>query len=69
MAADLVPVKIDNTLAFMFETRQLLCPTQHALAIPELQSGYDSVWDGLRKNFSASTAPTSTAPFGTGHDA
>ena len=74
MEADLVPVKIDNTLAFMFETRQLLCPTQHALAIPELQSGYDSVWDGLRKNFSASTAPASTAPastapFGTGHDA
>ena len=52
MAADLVPVKLEDTLAFMFETRQVLCPTRQALALPQLQPDYDSVWDGLRKNFS-----------------
>jgi homogentisate 1,2-dioxygenase len=35
MAADLVAVKIDTALAFMFEARQLLRRTQYALAIPE----------------------------------
>jgi homogentisate 1,2-dioxygenase len=56
MAAELAPQKIDNTLAFMFETRQVLCPTRHALAIPQLQADYDSVWNGLRKTFTGSPA-------------
>ncbi len=51
MAAELAPHKIDDTLAFMFETRQVLHPTRHALAIPQLQSGYDAVWNGLRNSF------------------
>ncbi|MGE0222886.1 MAG: homogentisate 1,2-dioxygenase [Acetobacteraceae bacterium] len=51
MAAELTPQKIDNTLAFMFETRQVLCPTEQALAIPQLQPDYDSVWNGLRRIF------------------
>ncbi len=51
MAADLVPHRIDNTLAFMFETRQVLRPTRHALAMPELQRDYDACWQGLRRKF------------------
>jgi homogentisate 1,2-dioxygenase len=51
MAADLTPHKIDDTLAFMFETRQVLCPTRHALAMPQLQPDYDAVWDELGAMF------------------
>jgi homogentisate 1,2-dioxygenase len=50
---DLQPQKIDGTLAFMFETRQVLQPTQHAMALPELQRDYDACWDGLRRRFRA----------------
>ncbi|MGA3402182.1 MAG: homogentisate 1,2-dioxygenase [Acetobacteraceae bacterium] len=53
MAADLTPHKIDNTLACMFETRQVLRPTRHALALPELQRDYDACWQGLRRHFRA----------------
>ena len=56
MAADLVPQKIDNALAFMFETRQLLRPTRHALEIPELQRDYDACWQGLHRRFTGGTA-------------
>jgi homogentisate 1,2-dioxygenase len=51
MAAALAPHRIDNTLAFMFETRQVLRPTQHALATPALQADYDACWQGLRRHF------------------
>ncbi len=51
MATDLTPQRIDNTLAVMFETRQVLCPTRHALAMPELQADYDACWQGLRRHF------------------
>ena len=53
-SADLAPVKLTDTLAFMFETRQVLHPSEHALSIPELQTDYDSVWDGLPKMFTGS---------------
>ena len=56
MAAELVPQKIDNALACMFETRQLLRPTRHALEIPELQRDYDACWQGLRRRFTGETA-------------
>jgi homogentisate 1,2-dioxygenase len=56
MVAELAPHKLDDTLAFMFETRQVLHPTQHALAIPQLQPDYDSVWDGLRNTFTGGQA-------------
>jgi homogentisate 1,2-dioxygenase len=51
MAARLAPQRIDDTLAFMFETRQVLRPTRHALAIPQLQGAYDAVWNGLHNAF------------------
>jgi len=50
-AADLAPRKLDNTLAFMFETSQRLLPTELALGLLELQPDYDSVWNGLKKHF------------------
>ena len=53
MAAELKPHKIDNTLAFIFETRQILRPTRHALEIPELQRDYDACWSGLRRHFTS----------------
>jgi homogentisate 1,2-dioxygenase len=46
-AAKLEPVKLANTLAFMFETRFVLEPTALALASPSLQSDYDQAWAGF----------------------
>ena len=56
MREELVPRKMANTLAFMFETRMVLHPTRHAMAVPQLQPDYDTVWDGLRKNFTGGSA-------------
>ncbi|MCC6717901.1 MAG: homogentisate 1,2-dioxygenase [Acetobacteraceae bacterium] len=50
-AATLAPHKIDGTLAFMFETAAVLRPTALAMASAQLQSGYDTVWNGLGKRF------------------
>ncbi|MET0351835.1 MAG: homogentisate 1,2-dioxygenase [Rhizobacter sp.] len=46
-----VPHVIEDTMAFMFETRCLLKPTPFALASPQLQAGYADCWQGLRKRF------------------
>ncbi|MDU9390549.1 homogentisate 1,2-dioxygenase [Pseudomonas sp. zfem002] len=51
IAADLAPNKIDNTMAFMFETSQVLRPTRHALDCPQLQNDYDSCWATLPSTF------------------
>jgi homogentisate 1,2-dioxygenase len=48
-AAVLKPQKIENTLAFMWESRYVLRPTRAAMSAPELQEDYDGVWDGFRK--------------------
>jgi homogentisate 1,2-dioxygenase len=45
--AELAPHRIDNTLAFMFESRHVFCPTASALAAPNLQPDYDDVWSGF----------------------
>ena len=47
----LKPHKIDNTLAFMVETRLVCRPTRFALETPVLQRDYDSCWQGLPKLF------------------
>ncbi len=47
--AALAPHKIDHTLAFMWESRWVFRPTKAALAAPELQKGYDAVWNGFRR--------------------
>ncbi|KFG89333.1 Homogentisate 1,2-dioxygenase [Sphingobium herbicidovorans NBRC 16415] len=49
MEAELAPLKIDGTLAFMFESRWVIRPTAHAMAIPEKQDDYDNCWDGFVK--------------------
>ncbi len=50
-AAELKPHKIDNTLAFMWESRYVFRPTRFALGAPQLQKDYDAVWGGFRKHF------------------
>ncbi|WP_017938762.1 homogentisate 1,2-dioxygenase [Zestomonas thermotolerans] len=51
VAAELKPHKLENTMAFMFETGAVLRPTRYALDCPQLQSDYDACWAGLRKTF------------------
>lgn len=50
-AADLRPVKLENTISFMFETRLALAVTDTALAASHRQSDYDSSWSGLERGF------------------
>ncbi|MDP3749530.1 MAG: homogentisate 1,2-dioxygenase [Phenylobacterium sp.] len=47
IAADLVPHKIEDTLAFMFETRWVIRPTPFAAETTLLQSDYDACWSDL----------------------
>ncbi|HJR32192.1 MAG TPA: homogentisate 1,2-dioxygenase, partial [Pseudomonas sp.] len=49
--ADLKPAKIDNTMAFMFETSQVLRPSRFALDCPQLQNTYDACWATLPATF------------------
>ena len=48
-AADLQPVKIDGTMAFMFESDKVFRPTREALSAPGLQLDYDAAWAGFTK--------------------
>ncbi|KAF0646112.1 MULTISPECIES: homogentisate 1,2-dioxygenase [Streptomyces] len=50
-AAELEPQKIDDGLAFMFETRWPLAATGQAVDADHLQRGYDEVWQGLERHF------------------
>lgn len=45
------PDVIENTMAFMFESRALLRPTAQALNAPDLQPDYWQCWQGLQKHF------------------
>ncbi|MBY0369896.1 homogentisate 1,2-dioxygenase, partial [bacterium] len=49
--AKLEPHYIEGTLAFMFETRYVLQPTEAALKGGTLQSDYLDCWKGLKKNY------------------
>jgi len=51
--AKLEPQYLADTLAFMFETRLVLRPTQFAMEAPQLQRDYWKCWQGLRKQFRA----------------
>ena len=51
VAADLAPQKIEDVLAFMFESRWVIRPTRFALETPALQKDYDACWQGFPKNF------------------
>jgi homogentisate 1,2-dioxygenase len=45
------PAYIRDTLAFMFETRYVIRPTQAALESAQLQADYFRCWQGLPKSF------------------
>ncbi len=47
--APLAPHKIENTMAFMFESRVVIRPTRWALESPALQLDYDDCWAGFAK--------------------
>jgi homogentisate 1,2-dioxygenase len=49
--APLAPHKIDDTLAFMFETRFALKPTSFAMQAAERQRDYHRTWDDLAVRF------------------
>lgn len=48
---ELMPVKLDGTLAFMFETRFVSKPTAFAMGCAELQTDYWECWQGLTPEF------------------
>jgi homogentisate 1,2-dioxygenase len=50
-AAELRPQKVDDGLAFMFETRWPLTLTERAAGAGHLQRAYDDVWSGLERHF------------------
>ncbi|MDX3909277.1 MAG: homogentisate 1,2-dioxygenase [Sphingobium sp.] len=49
VSADLKPCKIENMMAFMFETRLPILTTRWANETPTAQLDYDSVWTGFEK--------------------
>ena len=49
--AELKPVKLTNTLAFMFETRFRQRVTKYAAELPTRQDDYIDCWKGLKKHF------------------
>ena len=49
--ADLKPVHLTDTMAFMFETRYAVRPTKYAMDTTELQGEYYECWQGLKKHF------------------
>jgi homogentisate 1,2-dioxygenase len=51
--APLVPHKLDDTLAFMFESRWRFRPTEFALHGGALDSSYAACWSGLGDHFKA----------------
>ncbi len=54
--AELRPVKLSNTLAFMFETRLPQRVTRFAAEAPQLQAGYATYGTALRRHFDPSRA-------------
>jgi homogentisate 1,2-dioxygenase len=49
--AELKPHKLDDTMAFMFETRFPQMLTRYAAETPALQRDYIDCWRGLKKRF------------------
>ncbi len=47
----LEPVKLSNTMAFMFESRYAQRVTEYAATSPILQADYPDCWSGLKKHF------------------
>jgi homogentisate 1,2-dioxygenase len=51
--AELKPHKLDNTLAFMFESRYRFVPTAYALQGGALDADYATCWSALKDDFKA----------------
>lgn len=51
--SDLKPQKLENTLAFMFESRLRFIPTTWALQTPALDADYANCWTGLKDRFTS----------------
>jgi homogentisate 1,2-dioxygenase len=49
ISAPLAPRRIDDTLAFMFESRWVMRPTRFAVETPLAQSDYDACWADFAK--------------------
>ena len=49
--AELKPMKLENTLAFMVESRYPFCPTDFAMNGGLLQKDYHTCWQGLKRHF------------------
>jgi homogentisate 1,2-dioxygenase len=49
IAAQLAPQKLDDTLAFMFETRYAFATPPASLDAPTRDRAYDAAWDGFAK--------------------
>ena len=55
--ADLVPQKLENTLAFMFETRYPQHMTKFAAELNTVQDDYIDCWAGLQRRFDGTPEP------------
>ena len=53
--ADLKPVRLMGTMAFMFETRFAQRVTRYAAELPELQDTYADCWTGLDRRFTGTS--------------
>jgi homogentisate 1,2-dioxygenase len=51
---ELKPVKLSNTMAFMFETRYQQHLTRYAAESSALQQNYAECWKGLERKFNGS---------------
>jgi homogentisate 1,2-dioxygenase len=49
VAATLAPHRIEDSMAFMFESRHVIRPTRWAMEAPLLQTDYDACWQGFPK--------------------
>ncbi|MDB5976623.1 MAG: homogentisate 1,2-dioxygenase [Nevskia sp.] len=50
------PDRVEDTMAFMFESRNVIQPTRAAMESPQLQPDYHECWAGLARHFTASKA-------------
>jgi homogentisate 1,2-dioxygenase len=50
------PEYLDDTMAFMFETRAVICPSAAALGLPQLQNDYARCWSALPRQFTPERA-------------
>ena len=50
-SAELKPHKLENTMAFMFESRYAMRLTKYAMQSSQLQNDYFEGWQGLKKLF------------------